>query len=434
MTVASSTSLRPAESIYFSTTLPPVLAVLNLADTHLYLRRLGLSPSLASQPPSLELLSTLLLAHHTHIPYDSSALHVPPGDWTGPSKPIQFRRGRGMELGKGNFDRIMKGKDVQPDGRKGGMPGQGSYCYGLNQLSASLLRGFGFRVSEIGARVFLHRGKDPKESGVWCVCLALATKLSMAQSYPDRWSQTTHMALLVDWPGSEERWFLDVGASSGPFFVRPPCFPCALPALVGARIKGTRQDLTHARARPVAGFGGGGSPVPIPFRDGATAPSLSPYESFLLRFEKLPIGDLPTIPDPPAGFTLYRRVTDTPIRAPELADSGPGYWTPCIHCTVATVAPEDIVMGDYFNSTHPTAPWANIFIVSVLLAPSGARKTLVHGIPAIDQEAPLHPEGKKLAKLYTKEAILGREYDVEWVVFETGPIREVLEREFNFAV
>ncbi|GAA5921760.1 hypothetical protein JCM1841_001851 [Sporobolomyces salmonicolor] len=373
MTVASSTSLRPAESIYFSTTLPPVLAVLNLADTHLYLRRLGLSPSLASQPPSLELLSTLLLAHHTHIPYDSSALHVPPGDWTGPSKPIQFRRGRGMELGKGNFDRIMKGKDVQPDGRKGGMPGQGSYCYGLNQLSASLLRGFGFRVSEIGARVFLHRGKDPKESGVW-------------------WSQTTHMALLVDWPGSEERWFLDVG------------------------------------------FGGGGSPVPIPFRDGATAPSLSPYESFLLRFEKLPIGDLPTIPDPPAGFTLYRRVTDTPIRAPELADSGPGYWTPCIHCTVATVAPEDIVMGDYFNSTHPTAPWANIFIVSVLLAPSGARKTLVHGIPAIDQEAPLHPEGKKLAKLYTKEAILGREYDVEWVVFETGPIREVLEREFNFAV
>jgi hypothetical protein len=95
------------------------------------------------------------------------------------------------------------------------------------------------------------------------------------------------------------------------------------------------------------------------------------------------------------------------------------------------MSPEDIVMGDFFNSCHPTAPWASIFLVSILLE-NGARRTLCHGIPAIDQHAPPHSEGKKLAKLYSKEGIKGPEYDIEWIVFETEPIREVLEREFNF--
>ena len=95
------------------------------------------------------------------------------------------------------------------------------------------------------------------------------------------------------------------------------------------------------------------------------------------------------------------------------------------------MSPEDIVMGDFFNSRHPTAPWASIFLVSKLL-PTGSRRTLCHGIPAIDQHAPVHPDGKKLAKLYSKEGIKGEEYDVDWVVFETGPMRGVLEKEFNF--
>lgn len=80
------------------------------------------------------------------------------------------------------------------------------------------------------------------------------------------------------------------------------------------------------------GFGGGGSPICIPFFDGSTAPSLSKSESFLIKFEKMPVGNLTTYADPPDGFTLYRRVVDAgfEIKDHSVADSGPGYWTPCV--------------------------------------------------------------------------------------------------------
>lgn len=361
---------RPAESIYFSSSNPPVLAALNLEDTQLYLKRLGIDPELAHRPPSLELLSLILVQHHLTIPYDSSAIHV--SDWDAEG-PITWRNGRGMELGRGNFERIV-GKDKQGKQRigKNGLPmGGGGYCFALNQSCTALLRGFGFRVSEIPARVFLHRGRDPVDGTLW--------------------SCTTHSALLVDYPGSEQRYFLDTG------------------------------------------FGGGGSAVLLPFHNGATAPSLSKSESFLIKFEKMPMGEVTLYADPPDGFTLYRRVVEAGVEIKDhrVASDGPGYWTPCIHCSIASLSPEDLIIGDFFNSNHPTAPWANIFLVSLLL-PNGARRTLCHGIPAIDQHAPTHPDGKKLAKLYSKEGIKGSEYDIEWIVFETRPIRDVLEREFNF--
>ncbi|GAA5900398.1 uncharacterized protein JCM6883_002830 [Sporobolomyces salmoneus] len=365
------THARPTESLYFSTVVPPQLATLNLPDTQLYLQRLGLDPELAHSPPSVELLSALLLNHHLKIPYDSSNIHV--ADWTGPSRPIEWRKGPGMELGRKNFERIVgTGKDRKQVLGLNGLPrGGGGYCFSLNQSFTALLRGFGFFVSELPARVFKHRGRDPATSGYW-------------------WSHNTHSALLVDWPGSE-RYFLDVG------------------------------------------FGGGGSPILIPFHDGATGASLSKSESFLIRFETMPVGDLTTYPDPPDGFTLYRRVVDEGVEINDhcVAESVPGYWTPCIHCSVASMSPEDITMADFFNSCHPDAPWASIFLVSILL-PNGARRTLCHGVPAIDRAAPPHPEGKKLAKLYSKEGIKGSEFDIEWIAFETGPIREVLEKEFNF--
>ncbi|GAA5944715.1 uncharacterized protein JCM15063_002378 [Sporobolomyces koalae] len=367
-------SERPESSVYVTTTVPPVLACLNLVDTQLYLNRLGLDPELAYRSPSVELLSRILLAHHVRIPYDSSRIHVP--DWSAsPSTPIEWRKGPGMQLGRINFETIVgiNGKDGKQQLGQNGLPtGGGGYCYALNQSVTALLRGFGFTVSELPARVFLHRGRDPRVSGHW-------------------WSHTTHSALLVDWPGAEHRIFMDVG------------------------------------------FGGGGSPIVIPFFDGSTAPSLSANESFLIRFEKMPIGDLAIYADPPEGFTLYRRVEEEgfAIADHSNADQSDGYWTPCIHCSIASMSPDDITAGDFYNSFHPKAPWANIFLVSILL-PNGARRTLCHGIPAIDQHAPVHPEGKKLAKLYSKEGIKGTEYDVEWIVFETGPIREVLVREFNY--
>ncbi|GAA5888060.1 hypothetical protein JCM6882_000267 [Rhodosporidiobolus microsporus] len=351
-------SARPAESLYFSTTIPPALAVLNLADTERYLERIGLPASLADAKPSLELLEKLLMANHLTIPFSSASIHVPAEDWLGPNKPIELRRGPGMELGKKNFERLITKK-------------QGGYCYSTNPTCAAFLRGFGFRVSEIGARVYLHRGKDPREVGIW-------------------WSQMTHVALLVDWEGSEDRWLFDIG------------------------------------------FGGGACPIPIPLRDGATTHSLSKNESFLLREETMPVGDLQTIPDPPRGFTLYRRVVPAgyAIEDPATADADSvGFWTPAQHLTIATIAPEDMVVADFYSSFHPEAAWTNAFVVSLLL-PNGARRTLAHGIAALARGAP--QDGRKYAKLYTKEAIKGEEYDVEWVPFETEPIRKVLEKEYGF--
>lgn len=132
---------RPEKSIYFSTTVPPTLATLNLPDTRLYLQRLGLDPELAHSPPSFELLSSILLAHHLRIPYDSSNIHV--ADWAGPSRPIEWMQGPGMELGRKNFERIVgKGKDGKQRMGSNGLPaGGGGYCYALNQSVTALLRG-----------------------------------------------------------------------------------------------------------------------------------------------------------------------------------------------------------------------------------------------------------------------------------------------------
>lgn len=182
-TYFTSAGHRPDKSIYFSTILPEALACYNLEDTERYLTRIGLPPSLSSAPPSLELLTTLSVAHHLSIPYDTSSMHVARASWTSPNQPISMRKGPGMELGEGNFDRIVNRS-------------QGGFCYALNTSFAALLRGWGFKVSECGARVYFRRGKDPKVVGY-------------------HWSATTHETLLVDWEGSEGRYVVDVGFGGG---------------------------------------------------------------------------------------------------------------------------------------------------------------------------------------------------------------------------
>ncbi|KAK4053802.1 hypothetical protein OIV83_001458 [Microbotryomycetes sp. JL201] len=354
---------RPAESLYFSTVLPPRLAVLSEADTIAYLDRLGLSEELAHVEPSLDLLATLMMASHTQVPYDSSSLHVK--DWNGNDQDdIKLGRGIGMELlTKGNFDRVV-GKS------------RGGFCYALNTLFAALLRGFGFRVSEVGTRVYLHRGKDPKDVGYW-------------------WSSITHELLIVDWLGCDGRRFVcDVG------------------------------------------FGGGGCPKPMRLKNGATSSSLSPVESFYLKAENLPTGNSNSILDPAPGFTIYRRVCPkgVKVRDPQSAELAAGeYFTPCVHFTLQTISPDDIKMSTYYNETHPDAPFVNFFVVSRLL-PSGARRTLSFGPPPIDMREGNEAEAaqKHMAKLYTKDGIKGDETDVEWVAFKVGAMRAVLAREFGF--
>ncbi|KAM0756435.1 arylamine N-acetyltransferase 1 [Meredithblackwellia eburnea MCA 4105] len=357
---ASRSGFRPEQSIYLSssTSVPPVLAVLNLPDTEAMLTRLGLSPALASLPPSLELLSQVLLAHFVSVPYDVSTLHVSAEDWTGPNKDIQLGGGgvKRMDLGANNFSRIVNKH-------------QGGFCYALNGNFAAFLRGFGFRVASLGARVYMHRGKDPKVEGYL-------------------WSPVTHEVLLVDWEGQEGRWFVD------------------------------------------AGFGGGGCPRPILLKDGETSWSLSPTESFWLKREVMPVGTDSIYTELPDGFTLYRRVLppNTNIVSPETAGEGPGHWTPCIHFTLTSLDPGDILMASFYNEFHPQAPFQSFFVVSRLL-PSGVRRTISFGGP---QATPEGEDSKRLAKLYSKEGIRGEEYDIEWVPFETLAMRDVLAREFGF--
>ncbi|KAK4706012.1 hypothetical protein P7C70_g185, partial [Phenoliferia sp. Uapishka_3] len=349
---------RPDSSIYFST--QSTLSILSLPDTHSYLTRIGLPVSTATEPPSLDLLAKLLLAQQTTTPYDTSALHVSKEDWNGPNRPIVLGGGKEMmELGKGNFNRIV--------GRQ-----QGGFCYALNGAFSSFLRGFGFSVSEVGARVYLHRGKDPKEEG-WL------------------WSPITHETLLVRWIGSDGRYFID------------------------------------------AGFGGGGCPYPILLKDGQTSPSLSRTESFLLIEETMPDNSTTILEDLPLGFTLYRRVLPPglTISSPLTASTGPGHWSPCIHFSLTTLSPSDITMANYYNEHHPNAPFVNFFVVSILLK-NGKRRTISYGAAPVDMNVGGAQGTGRKAKLYTKEGVRGVEEDVSWVEFETGALREVLEREFGF--
>ncbi|POY70181.1 hypothetical protein BMF94_6764 [Rhodotorula taiwanensis] len=354
-------SARPDESVYLSQSNPYRPAILNLADSRAYLERIGLEADWATQQPSIDLLTKLSVAHHLSVPFDTSALHVPLDAWSKrDASRLGMRHGPGMQLGEPNFERIVSRR-------------HGGFCYALNPLFASLLRGFGFRVSEVAARVYLHRGKDPQEAGYL-------------------WSCNTHVALIVDWRDSNARYLVDVG------------------------------------------FGGGGPPYPIQLQDAATAPSLSTCESFMLREQQMPVDDTAAFPDPPMGWTLYRRVVPVGAAIPDhtAAESVPdSYWTPCIHFSLATMAPEDTLMGNLFNCTSENAAFTNVFVVSRLL-PNGGRQTLCRGIPAVDASAP--QDGTSYAKLYTKDSLKGEEYDIAWIPFDNRSIGRVLEENFGFSL
>lgn len=148
-----------------------------------YLHRIGLSPSLVESPPSLQLLSQIYLAHHENVPKDTTAMHCSHDAWTGPSSPIVLGSSfQQMALRTDAFDPIVRQH-------------AGSYCWGNNPTFAALLRSFGFRVSEVAAKVFKGWANlNPTDEVV-----------------RDKWGTFTHVVLLVDWNGSGQRYVLDVG-------------------------------------------------------------------------------------------------------------------------------------------------------------------------------------------------------------------------------
>lgn len=254
-------------------------------------------------------------------------------------------------------------------------------------------KGFGFRVSEVAARVFMNRGKDPREAGYAWSCVSHIRETAESGLTEKVNPQNTHVALIVDWKDSNRRYLVDVG------------------------------------------FGGGGPPYPIPLKDGETAASISKSESFLLREEQMPVDKAhPIMHDPPAGWTLYRRIVpagaiiDDHSDAESVPDS---YWTPCIHFSLASMTPEDTMMGNHFNCTHDRAGFTGVFVVSRLLK-NGGRQTLCRGIPAIDAGAP--EDGSAYAKLYSKDSIKGEEYGIEWIPYNVKSIGEVLVDKFGFTL
>ena len=154
---------RPELSIYLSTATPPQLATLKLPDTVAYLERIGLPASTADLPSSLSLLAKLSFAHQTTTPYGSSSLHVTAAEWEEPSTAIVLGDGQGMEMGRGNFERIVL--------RRGG-----GHCIALNPLFASLLRGFrglgtGSEDEYRGIRVVSQESIKLKDANESCASL-----------------------------------------------------------------------------------------------------------------------------------------------------------------------------------------------------------------------------------------------------------------------
>ncbi|KAJ7618513.1 arylamine N-acetyltransferase 1 [Roridomyces roridus] len=165
---------------------------LNRQDAAAYLDRINLPASLLDSPPSLELLSTVFLAHLEQIPKDTSPLHVPESQWSGPSTPVNLGSALadGMPLGSRAFDRIVHEH-------------KGAYCFAINATFAGLLRTFGFTVSELGARACRSLGNDP---------------LTHADGW--YWGTLTHEVLVAGWEGSADRYLVD--AAWGPWNLALP--------------------------------------------------------------------------------------------------------------------------------------------------------------------------------------------------------------------
>lgn len=181
---------------------------LSRADAALYLDRLGLSRELLDAAPSLELLRDLQSNHITHVPFESLSVHV--SDWSNDEAPVNLGGGETVGLGETAFRRIVHLK-------------RGGYCFSLNSTFALLLRRFGFRVSEQAARVFAHLGQDPAVSGY-------------------DWGTTSHQCAIVDWEGSDGRYFVDVGFGS-----TQPLFPCVKSCL---KSRGVLADVRACTGYP----------------------------------------------------------------------------------------------------------------------------------------------------------------------------------------
>ncbi|KAI5476695.1 hypothetical protein MNV49_007409 [Pseudohyphozyma bogoriensis] len=245
---------------------------------------------------------------------------------------------------------------------------RGGYCFVLNSTFAALLRNW-FVVSELAGMIYMPNKQDPAVAG-WI------------------WGPTQHQVLAVGWPGERDRYYVDVG------------------------------------------FGGGQCPHPIPLIDGATSDSTNPRDSYVLRHEALrlpPSTDASILqPDPTKYWTIYRWSTRLPIAIP--SDPSTGFWTPLYAFQLQTVLQPDFAVKNFFASHYEGAVFTNFFVATVLNKEDGSRTTLQYRVPG-EKDG----DGKTLAKLLTtggKDS--AKRNEPQWIEMKTGPLRQVLERDFGF--
>jgi len=180
---------------------PWVQHKLSHEQTEQYLDRLALPRTLVDEPPSLDLLTRVLVSHLEQVAKDTSPLHVPEEQWDGPSTPIRLSSAfTNMPESTGSFDRVVlqrKGafcfacvpSHSYQRSHKDRVELTQAHAHRINALFASLLRSLGFRVSELAGRTFKDLGNDPdKKPEGW------------------KWGTLTHELLVADWPGSDGRW------------------------------------------------------------------------------------------------------------------------------------------------------------------------------------------------------------------------------------
>ncbi|KAK4053279.1 hypothetical protein OIO90_004053 [Microbotryomycetes sp. JL221] len=295
------------------------------------------------------------------VPFETTAVHIP--DFERDDAPIKLGHGHGVKLGREAFEWIVNKR-------------RGGYCFSLNSTFALLLRSMGFSVSELAARVYKFLGEDPQEKG-W------------------QWHATSHQCAVVDWEGSQGRYFVDVG------------------------------------------FGSAQSVYPVPFESGPEQTSFPEHEKFrLIRHDQLPQDVDWPVNDPQPTWVIYH--LEFPPQNSGLPPREP-YWSPVYAFVQQTVSLNDFVVYNHYNSTFPGATFVNFFVVTQL-QPSGERKTLSFSEKAASADSDGRPT-KRLAKLATtgghasergKEADLRTQRNVSMIEMNVGDIKKVLKEEFGF--
>ncbi|KAK4046218.1 hypothetical protein OIV83_006250 [Microbotryomycetes sp. JL201] len=332
---------------------------LSRADAVRYLERIRVPAAVVDCEPSLELLTRLQSQHIFNVPFETTAVHIP--DLDDDDARINLGQGPGVTLGRDAFETIVMRK-------------RGGYCFSLNSTFALLLRYFGFRVSEMAARVYKYLGEDPLDKG-W------------------DWHATSHQCAIVDWEGSDQRYFVDVG------------------------------------------FGSAQSLYPIPFQHGSEQTSFPKHERFRLdRHDRLPIQVAWPVADPQPAWILSH--LEYP-RGDAKGTPRPPYWSPVYAFVHSTVSYNDFVVYNHYNSTFPGATFVNFFVVTQLQH-TGERLTLSFSEKTAEPSSNGTP--KRVAKLSRTggqadpgdEARLRDQRDVQWVDMNVRAVKAVLKENFGF--